>query len=206
MPDLGLDARLQFLDRSARRLNGIVPATSAHLMLERNIVAEEHSKALNKSQTKDVCKACGTISIPDVTSRAGLAYPYIASSRKGKDGLTPDPTVLGAQTKIECRMCHRVIVTTSPRLRRYSPESVVNTTRKTDSSENAIVLNSTFEVGRTATPRNMSSKRRAKARKQGGLQAMLEKAKGTDLKSADTGLNLMDLMKQIRRTERPDLQ
>lgn len=42
---------------------------------------------------------------------------------------------------------------------------------------------------------NLSSKKRAKARKQGGLQAMLEKAKQAEAHSSGFGLDLMDLMK-----------
>ncbi|KAL8782399.1 MAG: hypothetical protein Q9213_005402 [Squamulea squamosa] len=196
MPDPGIDARLRFLDKSARLLNGTVPATSAHLMLERNIVAEEHGKALNKSQTKDVCKVCGTISMSDVMSGSDLAYPHVASFRKEKGGLTPDAMTLGAQTKMECLTCGRVIVKSSPKLRCYSPGNIVDSATNAEPLENAMVLETTLDAGNSVTPKNLSSKRRAKTRKQSGLQAMLEKAKGTNTQSTDTGLNLMDLIKQ----------
>ncbi|KAL8913900.1 MAG: hypothetical protein Q9171_001393 [Xanthocarpia ochracea] len=193
MSDLCLDARLRFLDRAARLLDGAAPATSAHLMLERNTVAEEYGRALNKSLTKNVCMICGTVSIGDVASRSDAIYSDITGSEKNSKAFTSEHVSLGKQTKMECHTCRRVIVQSILPSRWHNPEDVRTTARTAGSLRDTVPMK--YKSDEKTTPANMSSKRRAKARKQAGLQALLEKAKGSNSQSSDFGLNLMDLMK-----------
>ncbi len=197
MSDLCLDARLRFLDRSARLLDGVAPATSAHLMLERNTVAEEHGRALNKSLTKNVCMICGTVSIGDVASRPEVNYPDVTGSEENNKAFTPEHVSLGKQTKMECYTCRRVTVKSILPSQWHNPEDVRTTARMAGSLRDTVPMKSKSDAVyiEKTTPANMSSKRRAKARKQAGLQAMLEKAKGTDSQPSGFGLNLMDLIK-----------
>ncbi|KAI4284552.1 MAG: hypothetical protein L6R38_001318 [Xanthoria sp. 2 TBL-2021] len=199
MPESGLDARLRFLDRSARLLNRAAPATSAHLMLERNTVAEEHGKTLNKAQVQDICKACGTIFNADLTSTFNPIHPDVTSSKGRNRKITPDHVSLSKQSSNECHACRRVVITPSLQSQQYSRNNQMKTAASAKLSENIASPSSKHDLvnAEKVIPANISSKKRAKARKQGGLQAMLEKAKGTNLQSSDTGLNLMDLIKEV---------
>ncbi|KAL8928071.1 MAG: hypothetical protein Q9172_001058 [Xanthocarpia lactea] len=197
MSDLCLDARLRFLDRSARLLDGAAPATSAHLMLERNTVAEEHGRALNKSLTKNVCMICGTVLIGDIASGSDVIYPDITGSEKKNKAFPPEHVSLGKQTEMECPTCRRVTVKSILPSQWHNPEDVRTTARTAGSLRDTFPMKSKSDAVyiEKTTPANVSSKRRAKARKQAGLQAMLEKAKGTNSQPSDFGLSLMDLIK-----------
>ncbi|KAI4244032.1 MAG: hypothetical protein L6R42_010582 [Xanthoria sp. 1 TBL-2021] len=199
MPELGLYARLRFLDRSARLLNRAAPATSAHLMLERNTVAEEHGKTLNKAQVQDICKACGTIFNAHLTSTPSSIHPDVASSKGNNWVITPDHVSLNKQSNNECHVCRRMVVTPSFQSQQYSRNNQRKTAASAKLSETIASPSLEHHLMNVekVIPANISSKKRAKARKQGGLQAMLEKAKGTNLQSSDKGLNLMDLIKEV---------
>ncbi|KAI4250021.1 MAG: hypothetical protein L6R42_008808 [Xanthoria sp. 1 TBL-2021] len=199
MPELELDARLRFLDRSARLLNQTAPATSAHLMMERNTVAEEHGKALNKSQMQDICKTCGTIFNVDLASTSTPIHPDVASSKGRNWEITPDHVSLNKQSNNECHVCRRMVVTSSFQSQQYSRNIQRKAAAWAKLSGNIASPSLEHDLVNVekVIPANISSKKRAKARKQGGLQAMLKKAKGTNLQSSDNGLNLMDLIKEV---------
>lgn len=201
MPDSGLDARIHFLDNSARLLQGVAPSTSAHLMHERDAVAEEHGKNLSKTQLKDICRACGTILVPDVTLKADVIEPCNKRSRKKRktDRTLQEPR--SKQTRTECLCCRRV--TLSPLQRTRQQESGKGDwgaapAKKPQFAMVGSELPTSSAKMQPAKPEsaNASSKKRAKARKQGGLQALLEKSKGLQSRSAGPGLDLMDFMKE----------
>ena len=62
---------------------------------------------------------------------------------------------------------------------------------------NASIITSSDRAAQKPVSTNNSSKKRAKTRKQGGLQALLEKSKENCNSSSGPGLDLMDLMRQI---------
>ncbi len=199
MPEIGLDARLRFLDRSARLLSVTAPATSAHLMLERNTVAEEHGKALNKAQLQGVCKACGTMSDAVNMSTSNPLRPDAVSSKGRNWNSMPDRVLLNNPSNNECHACRRVVVKPTFQSQEYDRNKVTRTApsaKLPDSGAFPSLKHDLVKVEKVI-PANLSSKNRAKARKQGGLQAMLEKAKETNRQPSDTGLNLMDLIKKV---------
>ena len=199
MPEIGLDARLRFLDRSARVLTGTAPATSAHLMLERNTVAEEHGKALHKAQLQGICKACGTMSDADNISTSDPLRPNAASSKGRNWDSMPDHVLLDNPSNNECHACRRVVVKPSFQLQEYGRNKVTRTAASAKLPDNTCYPSLKHDLAKVGKviPANLSSKNRAKARKQGGLQAMLEKAKEKNQQPSDTGLNLMDLIKKV---------
>ncbi|KAL9005815.1 MAG: hypothetical protein Q9188_001433 [Gyalolechia gomerana] len=195
MPATGLDARIKFLETSAHLLRGTVPETSAHLMQQRNVVAEESDKSLNKAQLKDICRACGMILVSGSISKVSVAVK-LGKKRK----FAPEPEALEEQSKIECLSCDRVTVTPVQQLQEnmrvvakpipLAKPSSIALSETIPSSDSR-----TEEMGKPASA-NASSKKRARARKQGDLRALLEKSKGTDSSSGGLGLDLMDFMKE----------
>ncbi|KAL8654066.1 MAG: hypothetical protein Q9210_001735 [Variospora velana] len=202
MPDPGLDARIHFLENSARSLQGIAPSTSAHLMHERDAVAEEHGKNLNKTQLKDICRACGTILVPDMTSKVDFIEPCNKRTRKKRKMDIPEHVESQAkQTRIECLCCRRVTRSSLQYKHRQEYGNAGQGTAPAKNSQSAVAeseLPSSSTKTELAKPEsaNASSKKRAKARKQGGLQALLEKSKGLKARYAGPGLNLMDFMRE----------
>ncbi|KAI4223361.1 MAG: hypothetical protein L6R36_005479 [Xanthoria steineri] len=199
MPEIGLDARLRFLDRSARLLYGTAPATSAHLMLERNIVAEEHGKALHKAQLQGICKACGTMSDADKIPTSNPLHLDAASSKIRNGDSMPDHVSLDNPSNNECHACRRVVVKPTFQSQEYDRNKVTRTAPSAKLPDNRASPSLKHDLVKVekVIPANTSSKNRAKARKQGGLQAMLEKAKETNRQPSETGLNLMDLIKKV---------
>ncbi|KAI4207670.1 MAG: hypothetical protein LQ348_000518 [Seirophora lacunosa] len=201
MLDPGLDARIHFLDNSARILQGVAPSTSAHLMHERDAVAEEHGKNLSQTQLKDICRACGTILVPDVTLKAEVIEPRKKRSRKKRktDRTLQEPRL--KQTRTECLCCRRVTLSPSQHTRQQESgkgDWGVAPAKKPPSAMvgSELPSSSAKKQPAKAESTNASSKKRAKARKQGGLQALLEKSKGLQSKSAGPELDLMDFMKE----------
>ncbi|KAL8841178.1 MAG: hypothetical protein Q9170_001032 [Blastenia crenularia] len=197
MPDAVANARIQFLDASARLLSSVVPETSAYLMQQRNLVAENYEKNLTKAQLKDICKACGTILIPDSSSRV-LNIP---KSRKRRKTKALESNSFQEHMHTECLACRRVTRTPiqGSREKNFGESLVLMRAAKasnTSGPEIRISSNgSSAEVEKTISV-NANSKKRAKARKQGSLQALLEKSKGTGSRSSELGLDLMDFMKK----------
>ncbi|KAL8761562.1 MAG: hypothetical protein Q9184_002327 [Pyrenodesmia sp. 2 TL-2023] len=197
----GLDARLRFLDSSARLMNEHSPATSAYLLHERNVVAQKHEKALTKAQLKDICKACGTILIPGVTSKEEFSDHAAKRKRKNSEVIAPQSEPPEKHSLIKCLACHRVTVAPAAAPQRQGPAKAASSTGLISQSHDAMAKSepqSDIAKIRTEKPAsaNASSKKRAKARKHGGLQALLEKSKGAGSQLGGSGLDLMDFMKK----------
>ncbi|KAL8943918.1 MAG: hypothetical protein Q9211_000802 [Gyalolechia sp. 1 TL-2023] len=196
MPNTGLDARIRFLETSAYILHDIVPETSAHLMQQRKVVAEEFDRSLSKAQLKDICTACGMISVLHSNSRV---LPAASSGRKRRR-VAREPEALEEQSRIECLSCRRVAVTpmqqSQGNTRVVAKHAPLATPSSIALSGTVPASDSRSEETEKHASANASSKKRAKARKQGGLQALLEKSKATDSTSRGLGLDLMDFMKK----------
>lgn len=203
-----LNARLKFLDASAHHYSGVAPATSAHLMLERMTMAADNEIASPKgADWNTACGACGTIRIPGWTSRTTIVDP--TKPKKGsktKKKNEPSGTAKRPAEKhvvIECLKCHRK--TTTPMQTSHGhrfgrpPSHNAASTSGPNSAEPVPLSAPTVQDQAQVSPNpisvNSSSKKRAQARKHGGLQAMLEKSKGSE-SSSGFGLDLMDFMKQ----------
>lgn len=211
MATAALHARLRFLQASAHLYSTSDPATSAHLMLEHSIVAsstDNPARGLAKSSL--ACTACGTIEIPGWTSRTTIVDPNKTdrtSSKRGKKTRreTPEPCVSEKQVVVECLTCRRTVTTRLPKLpgrgkSRQTTAKLTDTSLKKSSTATAMET-STSKLSGQGSQRvvsaNSSSKKRAKGRKQGGLQAMLEMSREQGNTSPGFGLDLMDLMKKV---------
>lgn len=202
MASPAVNARLNFLAASAHLYSSAAPATSAHLMLECKKVATGNDMEMKETEPKPACNACGTILVSGWTSRTFIAGPRRSKKprtkrRKGVQGVASKLVIS------KCLVCRR---STKTQLT-AATKSGVGGTRNSGSRH----LPSEASLPTEATPKatdpagqethkppsaNLSSKKRAKARKQGGLQAMLEKSKTTETLSSGLGLELMDLMKK----------
>ena len=194
-----MEAKIKFLDASACHYSVIAPATSAHLMLQRNSEAADISIPLQVEGTR-ACRACGTVLIPGSTSRTSIVCEKptktrIRSRELGKHDRAGTPM---KSVRVDCLICHRYEkkpLQGSGGTNTKKP-SVLNTRTipsVTGSADKEPLDMPQFARVGTASA---SSKQRAKARKHGGLQAMLEKTKASVNSSPGFGLDLLDLMKQ----------
>ena len=192
-----MDAKIKFLDAAACHYSLVAPATSAHLMLQRNSEAADNSAPVEGCKA---CKACGTIWIPGSTSRTSIVHEkatktktHLKRHRKADHAGTPMKFM-----KVDCLICHRYERTplqgsSSPNIQK---PSVFNTRTVPSVSGFADKEPSNMPESARVGTASASSKQRAKARKHGGLQAMLDKTKVSVNSSPGFGLDLLDLMKQ----------
>jgi tartrate dehydratase beta subunit/fumarate hydratase class I family protein len=200
-----LQARLRFLNDSAHLIAIGSPTTSAVLgshydkLLAENDLDLQASKKDQDSRRREVCGACGSLMIP------GWSCHVIQENIKPKEAQRAKKFSRKSTGKLEkvkvytCLRCHRKTV--QPVLARESKvllkKPIVSKSQTIQHAASAAPASITEYASATSKSANASSKKRAKARKQGGLQAMLAKSK-TELlgpSSEDFGLDLMDLMK-----------
>lgn len=203
------EAKVRFLEASARHYASSAPETSAHLMAQRNIAAAESGVSLNKTQSSGSCKACGSTFIPGWTSRTSITTKggKVKRAKVGsKKKLRTNASDLPKYLKVDCLICYRYEerllqgsrdksknpLHVSPKEARIRSEAQQSSSRTHDSS---VAFTRQVQASEPLAT-NTSSKKRAKARKQGGLQAMLEKSKASTGPSSGFGLDLLDLMKQ----------
>lgn len=193
-----LQARLRFLNDSAHLIAVGSPTTSAVLsshynkLLAENDLDLQASKKDQDSRRREVCGACGSLMIP------GWSCHVIQGNIKPKEAqrakkISRKPTSKLEKAKVySCLRCHRKTV--QPIVARESKVIL----KKPIVSKSQTIQHATSAAPASITESaNASSKKRAKARKQGGLQAMLAKSKTESLgpSSRGFGLDLMDLMK-----------
>ena len=192
-----VDARTRFLKASAYKYASLVPATSAHLISQINTEGIGGESLPNKDSPTALCKFCGTISIPGWTSKLSIEEiqkpakgqrPRSKSRRKQKGSVSRIKHV-----RIECLMCYRYV------------EKQLDQSARKENDPLRTITSSALEVPSSSTltqqpsgasTHKTSGKKRAKARKQGGLQAMLDKSKASTGPSSGFGLDLLDMMKQ----------
>lgn len=208
-----VQARLKFLDTAAQFYSSTAPATSAQLMRERQDFVADNNIKLREAEVRGSCQACGTIATPGSTSQTCIVFEPIKSgksrSQRRKHGVHGDTAQIaqdgGKIDKIairKCLACHRS--TRTPILLPSKP-SVGNVGRRPQAAsqpdflpgraiklEGCPVENKAYQQPSLA---NSSSRKRAKARKPGGLQVMLDKYKATQNQPSSLGLDLMDIMK-----------
>ncbi|KAL2849570.1 hypothetical protein BJY01DRAFT_142451 [Aspergillus pseudoustus] len=186
--------RLTFLKDSASFLSATSPSTAAHLMSVHNSIFHEELKPLNQRLHDSFCGACGSSRKKEWTRTASTRKIQKKTSFASKKTLTPD----GA-TIFKCLRCHRRTVTPARTPSRVPPleipiiDSQPSTTATTNTTTNTTTtLPNQVSGGKTAD--NASSKKRAKARKQGGLQALL--ASKQSRKESSQSLDLFDFLQQ----------
>ena len=194
-----MEAKTKFLDVSACHYAVIAPATSAHLMLKRSSEAAENSVPLQVGGSR-ACRACGTILIPGSTSRTSIVHEKatktkVRSKKHAKDDRAGTPIKF---VRVDCLICHgyeKKSLQDSSGTNIKKP-SVLNTRMVPSVSVFADKEPSDMPQTTRVGTASASSKQRAKARRHGGLQAMLEKSKASVYSSPGFGLDLLDLMKQ----------
>lgn len=201
MSDVATQAKARFLDSSARHYVSSYPATSAHLMLQRNLTTAGSAMPVRGKESKGVCQACGTILIPGWSSRTSIVSHGVSKRELPKSGSksrfrSKISSLPAKRMKVECLICYRFeeIPLQSSRL---------ETAGRPQRSEDYLALSEKPDTGfssqvQDTKPVTMttSSKQRARARKQGGLQALLNESKTSTSHSSGSGLDLLDLMKK----------
>jgi hypothetical protein len=150
----------------------VVPsAISAHLLTVHSQLLCEASKSLNVKQKRDYCGACGSIRKPEWTKVTDIkpkkSKPLETSTSKGA-------------SVYKCLRCSRRTVLppkhipAKPSLRAVAASLSVGVTKGLSADKSGD---------------NQNSKKRAKARKQGGLQALL-----ASKQQAQPSLDLLDFL------------
>ncbi|PYH49702.1 ribonuclease P Rpr2/Rpp21/SNM1 subunit [Aspergillus saccharolyticus JOP 1030-1] len=187
--------RLEYLKRSASFLEAASPSTAAHLMSIHNTIIRNEFKPLNQRQQDFACGACGCIRNPTSTRTV-----QVSRRKKKLAGSTGE----GA-TVLICLRCRRRTVKPSKKesVRSTTPSTPATTVLNPSPTQSSI---STMSFSGQSAPapadqnkgaksaENASSKKRAKARKQGGLQALM--ASKQQSRPASSSLDLFDFLQQ----------
>lgn len=187
--------RLDFLHTAAESLTSLSPSTAAHLLSVHTQILHEQSKPLNVRQQAHHCGACGSLRKPKWTRGTQI------KPRKNKGRSSSRAASASGATIYKCLRCHRRTV--QPRKRASAPKQSPTvsgsaspaTARQALSSEtvSAQVVPPGDVPRPSKTAENASSKKRAKARKQGGLQALLASKQRSQPSSS---LDLLDFLQQ----------
>ncbi|OAX80607.1 hypothetical protein ACJ72_05055 [Emergomyces africanus] len=199
--------RLKFLKSSAHYLAAQSPSTSSHLLAVHNQLLRDESKLLSVAQHRDLCGACGAIR---TSSSSKIVIPTkhgrgaerrnrgrVASKEETPSSEAPPLVVY------RCLRCHRQKFLTSQSLikpaksRKTHPvAAAIPSAAQIFSDTQMQGTESTSTVLRKSTE-NLSSKKRAKARKQQGLMAALAagKQRMQPQTSTSPSLDLLDFLK-----------
>lgn len=190
-----LPARLKYLDGAAHLLAPTASETSKHIMLQYNSLLFDATDPHKPAENGKACGGCGAIMVLGWEATMEPSIPRLRKKRKRKsDGNGNAPR--SKSISFKCQSCHRItrhpILTTQ---QRHKP-----TSKSSNLSHISITISSSTQPSKThpsaAEPSlaNSNSKKRAKSRKQGGLQAILAKQKASQGASSGFGLNLLDFM------------
>lgn len=195
MASTELSARLRYLNDSAHLLAITAPATSKYLMTSRNTLMFDRNIEQSEAQRRNVCGACGTIMVLGWDATMKMESQRRRRKKKSIDQSKDVQNTTKAMV-YECESCSRV--TRFP-IALPKPRNKIRLQRQTPS----VGAGGTIPTQAKANPNpdiplstNASSKKRAKARKQSGLEAILAKKKSSEASSSGFGLNLMDFMKK----------
>lgn len=180
MPISDFTPQLDFLRDSAHSLHLSSPSTAAYLLGTHNQILHEQFKPLNQKQKDTFCGSCGAIRDPQSTGA-------IQTKKKQTSGSSSKNTISdGGVTIYKCPRCSRQTVKPLRRdpIHSSSHRSTAGTSaapvdQPPSSTAEAPTLQTQLQPGNEdrnkviKTAENASSKKRAKARKQGGLQALL---------------------------------
>lgn len=173
--------QLRFLSDAAQFLGSRSPSTSAHLLDAHTRVLHNDHKSLSGRQQKHHCGACGSL-------RKLSTLIYVKPRRK---------SALGSGAKVyKCLRCHqRTVIPSRKTVPKRAPApatpalSIAASTPSTGTATSQAPSQPSTQPQPTKAEDNAGSKKRAKARKQGGLQALL-----ASKKSAQPSLDLLDFL------------
>jgi ribonuclease MRP protein subunit SNM1 len=188
-----LSARLRYLNDSAHLLTTTAPATSRYMMSSCNALMFDRNIDQSETQRRKVCGACGTIMILGWECTVQLESQ---KRRRKKGDQSKDAPNSSKAIVYKCESCSRETRFPIPL---PAPRNKMRSQRQMPSSgTGAMNLLQAKANSTTSTPlsTNASSKKRAKARKQGGLGAILAQKKASEASRSGFGLDLMDFMKK----------
>jgi len=214
MATSALSARLKYLNESTRALALLAPVTSSSMGAEIGRLARDHRLKMPESYRNEICAACGSVFIPGNSCTVSVK-PQRVDARSDKIKMSKLKSAKASNNstvklgKIVLRTCLRCGRRT--RSASLPPKPVTNVKKRSEISAKtptSTVGNGVVELahqgartiaefnGTSKTPSgHPGSKQRARARKQGGLSAMLAKNKAAGASEGGTALNLMDFMK-----------
>ncbi|KAJ5811401.1 hypothetical protein N7474_007702 [Penicillium riverlandense] len=181
----------KFLAEAAESLSLSSPSTAAYLLARHTQILHEESKSLTSRQREHYCGACGSIRQAQWTKKAEIKPKKTA-------------VVSGGATVYQCLRCHRRTVNPHKKAAptRAMPRAVaataspglpVTTAVGVSSSQTSQATSDSADTQATKAADNVNSKKRAKARKQGGLQALLASKQRPQTSSS---LDLLDFLNQ----------
>ncbi|KAF7594445.1 hypothetical protein BBP40_009267 [Aspergillus hancockii] len=182
--------RLGFLKDAGNFLESVSPSTAAYLMIVHNQIFLDESKPLNQRQQEASCGACGNIRNPEWTKTIHIKKK--TTKRPGSSA------ALNGAIVYKCLRCRRRTVKPSRKEPVHSNASS-KVAAATDSPPSAALAavqhpeSAKEDQIASKTADNANSKRRAKARKQGGLQALLASKQQS---RANSSLDLFDFLQQ----------
>ncbi|KAL4803843.1 hypothetical protein BDV18DRAFT_39922 [Aspergillus unguis] len=179
--------RLNFLKDSSASLSATSPSTAAYLMSTHNGIFHEEQKPLNQRLHDSFCGACGSPRNRDCTKTASVKKN---TQKRVTPSLAKGLTADGA-TVYKCLRCRRRTVTLPRTLPKAAPTVPITNSELSPSTSTSI---SPVQVPANKAAENASSKKRAKARKQGGLQALLANKKPQP--DQNKSLDLFDFLQQ----------
>lgn len=194
-----LSAQLKYLTDAAHLMAFSAPGSSSHLMSRCNLLMFSNDIDQFDTRRRHVCGGCGNIMTPGWTSTVKnevQRQPKSPKSHKRKASAITQATE--RSMVYTCGRCKRETrhVITMAALPRINPRRAEQP--RLASGEGPERLSSTPQpqAGTPTVPSaNASSRKRAKSRKQGGLQALLAKNKeASQSSSGGFGLDLFDLM------------
>jgi ribonuclease MRP protein subunit SNM1 len=201
MASSDLTARLRYLNDSAYLLTTTAPTTSKFLMSKCNSLMFDNGIEQSESQKRKVCGACGTIMI---LGWVGKVEVESQQARWGKNTPRRATRDRARAMVYECESCGRKTrVSISSPTSKYKALSISNTKHSssiTQASNTSLLPSSPTlpqPTSNISSAPSSTSKKRSKARKQGGLKAILARQRATDSRgSSGFGLDLLDFMKK----------
>lgn len=193
--------RLQFLQNAASLLCTGSISTASHLMVQHNGILHEDSKPIKLRQHESWCNACGAPRQPRYTKILKPKY------RTSKVKTRPASIVSREAIVYRCLRCssrtvqrrpsqprplQKAIGASAPSTQAAASSEVPSTSRSTVNLASRIATESSIKT----TSENASSKKRAKARKQGGLQALLASKRSGESTPSASSLDLFDFLQK----------
>jgi hypothetical protein len=193
--------QLNFLRNSASFLSSQSSSTAAHLMAVHNHILHEDFKPLKLRQHENFCGACGSPRQPEYTKTIKMRPKSIPSKDIKR-------TSQGGAVVYQCLRCDKRTVqrlnqqSTKPKKlssATTTPPILTSTELSTEKSSSQTPVSATRAVPEVSksNSENFNSKKRAKTRKQGGLQALLaSKQRSQPANSPASSLDLFDFLQQ----------
>ena len=185
-----MDSRIRFLQSASAFYQSTQPPTSAHLMLESSTIQTSSTNDRPKSRrmTDQACQSCGTMFLSRSDHKTGtmVKIPKKTTAKRQLQSTKSQYVTKPADVKevgIQCLACRRW---------KKHPLCAVSKKKTDENTPKQATLSDSV----TTPSSNQASKRRVKARKQNGLQALIANSRNQTNVASANDLDLMDLMEK----------